>query len=130
MIQRYQGTTAYHPFNQRGYIDFLQTLDVIHAGNETETRWAIGPANRLVLQTITSVKYYLTKRPDPNAFGPTYEHVADFRDVHLFRNRYALPLGFCYDTYIPTSAFARLAPGLKDQAISKPSWSTIKTSSV
>jgi len=119
MIQRYQGTTAYHPFNQRGYIDFLQTLDVIHAGNETETRWAIGPANRLVLQTITSVKYYLTKRPDPNAFGPTYEHVADFRDVHLFRNRYALPLGFCYDTYIPTSAFARLAPGLKDQAILK-----------
>jgi hypothetical protein len=65
------------------------------------------------------VKYYLTKRPDPNAFGPTYEHVADFRDVHLFRNRYALPLGFCYDTYIPTSAFARLAPGLKDQAIVK-----------
>ena len=108
MIQRYQGTTAYHPFNQRGYIDFLQTLDVIHAGNETETRWAIGPANRLVLQTITSVKYYLTKRPDQNAFGPTYEHLADFRDVHLYRNRYALPLGFCYDAYIAASAFAKL----------------------
>jgi hypothetical protein len=119
MIQRYQGTTAYHPFNQRGYIDFLQTLDVIHAGNETETRWAIGPANRLVLQTITSVKYYLTKRPDQEAFGPTYEHLADFNDVHLYRNRYVLPLGFCYDTYVPSSAFAKLSSGLKDQAILK-----------
>jgi uncharacterized membrane protein YfhO len=119
MIQRYQGTTAYHPFNQRGYIDFLQTLDVIHPGNEIETRWAVGPANRLVLQTITSVKYYLTKRPDPNAFGATYDHLADFRDVHVYRNRYALPLGFSYDAYIPASTFAKLMPGLKDQAILK-----------
>jgi uncharacterized membrane protein YfhO len=119
MIQRYQGTTAYHPFNQRGYIDFLQTLGIIHAGNEIETRWAIGPANRLVLQTITSVKYYLTKRPDQNAFGETYDHLADFRDVHVYRNRYVLPLGFCYNTYLTASAFAKLTPGLKDQAILK-----------
>jgi uncharacterized membrane protein YfhO len=119
MVQRYRATTAYHPFNQRGYIDFLQTLDVIHPGNEIESRWAIGPANRLVLQTITSVKYYLTKRPDQNAFGATYDHLADFRDVHVYRNRYALPLGFCYDAYMATSAFAKLTPGLKDQAILK-----------
>jgi uncharacterized membrane protein YfhO len=119
MIQRYQGTTAYHPFNQRGYIDFLQTLGVIHAGNEIETRWAIGPANRLVLQTITSVKYYLTKRPNQNVFGPTYDHLADFRDVHVYRNRYALPLGFGYDAYVPASTFAKLTPSLKDQAILK-----------
>jgi uncharacterized membrane protein YfhO len=117
MIQRYQSTTAYHPFNQRGYIEFLQTLDVIHAGNEIETRWAPGPANRLVLQSLTSVKYYLTKRPDQNAFGATYDHIADFQDVHVFRNRYALPLGFCYDAYMPASSFAKLTPGLKDQAI-------------
>lgn len=119
MIQRYRGTTAYHPFNQRGYIEFLQTLDVIHAGNETQTRWAIGPANRIALQTITSVKYYLTKRPDQDAFGPTYEHLTDFRDVHLYRNRYALPLGFCYATYVDGSTFSKLAPGLKDQAMLK-----------
>jgi uncharacterized membrane protein YfhO len=117
MIQRYQGTTAYHPFNQRGYIDFLQALDVIHSGNEIETRWATGPANRLVLQTMTSVKYYLTKRPDENAFGATYDHLADFRDVRVYRNQYALPLGFCYDAYIAASTFAKLSPGLKDQAI-------------
>lgn len=119
MIQRYRGTTAYHPFNQRGYIEFLQALDVIHPGNEIETRWAIGPANRLLLQSITSIKYSLTKQPGENVFGPTYDHVADFRDVHLYRNRYALPLGFCYDLYITAPAFDTLPPGLKDQAMIK-----------
>ncbi len=117
MVQRYRGTTSYHPFNQKGYIDFLQALDIIQRGDETETRWARGPAGRPVLQTITAVKYNLTKRPESDAFGPTYEHLADFNDVHAFRNRYALPLGFCYDTYYTASAFAQLTPGLKDQAI-------------
>jgi uncharacterized membrane protein YfhO len=117
MIQRYRGTTSYHPFNQRGYIDFLQAVGIIHTGNEIETRWAVGPANRPALQTLTSVRYYLTKRPDANAFGPTYEHLADVRDVHVYRNRYALPLGFCYDSYFRASAFRNLPPDLKDEAL-------------
>lgn len=119
MIQRYRGTTAYHPFNQKGYIDFLRAFDVIPAGNETATRWAIGPANRLVLQSITSVKYGLTKQSEGNPFGMTYDHVADVQDVHVYRNRYALPLGFSYDRYVTASAFTGLRAAFKDQAILK-----------
>lgn len=117
MVQRYRGTSSYNPFNQKGYIDFLQAFDVIHPGNEIETRWAPGTLNRLALQGITSVKYGLTKRSEQDAFGPTYEHLADFNDVHVYRNRYALPLGFCYDTYVARSALAGLSPDLKDELV-------------
>ena len=117
MIQRYRGTTSYHPFNQRGYIEFLQAVGIIHTGNEIETRWAVGPANRPALQSLTSVRYYLTKRPDANAFGPTYEHLTDVRDIHVYRNRYALPLGFCYDSFIRASAFMNAPRDLKDEAL-------------
>lgn len=119
MIQRYRGTTSYQPFNQKGYIDFLQALDVIHPGNEIESRWAPGPANRLALEAITSVKYSLTKRPGPDAFGPTLEPLADFKNVHAYRNPNALPLGFCYDTYVAASTFMPLTAALKDQIILK-----------
>lgn len=119
MVQHYRGTTSYHPFNEKGYIDFLQAFDVIHPGNELETRWAPGTANRIALEAITSVKYALTKRPGPDAFGVTYEHLADFQDVHLYRNRYSLPFGFCYGTYIPASIAAPQPPDVKDQIVVK-----------
>jgi len=118
-MQNYFGIKSYHQFNQRYYIKFQQDLDIIEKGKESQTRWAHGPAYRALLQTLTSVKYNLTKKPDANAFGPWYDHLADFNDVHVYMNRYYLPLGFCYDSYLPASAFAKLSTSQKDQALLK-----------
>jgi len=116
-VQGYRGISSYHSFNQNSYIRFLQALDTIPPGDERRTRWAEGLAHRPILQTLVSVKYALTKKPEPNAFGPSYERLADFNDVHAYKNRDFLPLGFCYDTYMPASRFAKLAPEQKDRAL-------------
>jgi uncharacterized membrane protein YfhO len=118
-IQNYYGIKSYNQFNQKYYIKFHQDVDIIEKGRETQTRWAHSPQYRALLQTLTSVKYNLTKKSDANAFGPWYDHLADFNDVHVYMNRYYLPLGFCYDSCLPASAFARISPPQKDQALLK-----------
>ncbi len=117
-IQKYNGTTSYFSFNQKYYIQFLEAVDVIRPGDESSTRWATGP-NRPVLQTLTSVKYNLTKRSEKDALGPLYDHLSDSQDVHVYRNRYWLPLGFGYDAYLTASTFSKLPTSQKDQAILK-----------
>jgi uncharacterized membrane protein YfhO len=116
-VQRYKGTSSYSSFNQKYYIRFLEAVDVIQRGDQAETQWARGPHNRPLLETLISVKYNLTKRTDINAFGPAYDHLADFNDVHVYKNRYALPLGFCYNSYLTARSFSKLSPAQKDRAV-------------
>ncbi len=116
-IQRYRGTTSYHSFNQKYYIEFLQAVGVVRVGNEHDSRWAIGLTNRPLLQIMGSVKYSLTKRQDDYLLGRGYDYLNTFGNVRAYRSRYALPLGFTYDTYITESDFSTLSPLQKDVAL-------------
>jgi uncharacterized membrane protein YfhO len=118
-MQHYWGTTSYHSFNQGSYVAFLRALEVILPNDEEGTRWIVGLYGRPTLQTLSGVKYYLTRRSQPSALGPMYEQIGVFEDVRVYRNRFSLPLGFCYDSYLTASRFSNLPQFHKDRAILK-----------
>lgn len=118
-IQQYRGTTSYHQFNQKYYIEFLQEMGVIPRGDEYNTRWSLGLLRRPLLQTWASVKYNLTRTQDSALIGQGYEFINSFGDIHVYRNRFYLPLGFTYDTYVRSSDFSRLSQVQKNIALFK-----------
>ena len=73
--------------------------------------------SRQILQTLVGVKYFLAKSGSAIPFG--YEYVTAFGDVHIFKNKYSLPLGFTYDAYMTVNDFDKLPNHQKDEVLLK-----------
>jgi len=113
-VQDYYSTMSYSSFNQKYYLQYLWANDVIDTIYESESRWCHGLIERPVLQCLNSVKYIMTKKP---LYGPNdslHDSVAKFGDVVLYRIKYPMPLGFCYDKFIKYSDFKKLTITQKD----------------
>lgn len=117
--QNYKSTPSYYSFNQLYYIKFLQGTNVIHGSVETETRWAQGLINRPLLESLSSVKYILSKLPDNRHLLAGHDSLAQFGNVKIYRNKNYLPLGFTYDKYILASDFHKMSDLQKDISIFK-----------
>ena len=120
-MQRYFGTSSYHSFNQSSTIAFLQAVDLIPPGEEMSARWAVGLRGRPILESLASVKYLLTKKPDAGAELWGFKRSRLFGDVQLLTNPNALPLGFTYRRYILREQFQNLSTNQKEQALMKAS---------
>lgn len=106
--QGYFGTASYASFNQYYYIRFLQESGAIPKGDEIKTRWAPGVRGIPLLMSFASVKYYFTKTENNALENMGYSFVKQFDDVRLLKNKYSLPLGFCYDKFIKKEEFDKL----------------------
>jgi uncharacterized membrane protein YfhO len=113
-VQGFYGTPSYFSFNQKNYIKFLGDLNVINPKDENETRWAKGLAERPLLFSLVSGQYWLSKRPDNYLKGFGYDSIAQFGDVKVYKNRYALPLGFAYDRVLDEAVFKKFSRTQKD----------------
>jgi len=112
-VQKYYSTMSYSSFNQKYYLKYLWTNDVIDTIYESETRWCHGLIERPILQCLNSVKYIMTKKPlYPN--DSLHDSVAKFGDVALYSVKFPMPLGFCYDKFIKYSEFKKLTITQKD----------------
>jgi uncharacterized membrane protein YfhO len=109
-VQDFYGTSSYHQFNQLNYIKFLQKLKIIDARDETNTRWIFGLDPFPTLHGFASIKYALTKAQHPSLPHDSYEPAAKFGNVTVYKNKFALPLGFTYEKYIPVRDFNVLTP--------------------
>ena len=116
-VQGYYGTTSYHSFNQKYYIRFLEEMDIIQKGEESQSRWSRGLLIRPLLQNLASTKYNLCKKPQYQLLKISYDSIAQFGNVTVLRNKHFLPLGFTYDSYILKSNFKKASPMMKDQII-------------
>jgi len=116
MVQDYYGTSCYYSFNQKYYLQYMRANKVISASNESESRWCPGLSNRPILQILNSDKYILSKQTMYGPNDPIHDSVAKFGDVVVYRNKFPLPLGFCYDTYIKYSDFAKFSLTQRDFA--------------
>jgi len=116
LAQDYYGSRSYQGFNQKYYIKFLSGMNVIDPRNETETRWAPGITNRLMFQTLASTKYQLMKKNAGSLpfVKMTYDSLAQFGDTKVFRNKYALPFGFCFNNYIKQGDFSAISAANKE----------------
>ncbi len=117
--QSYYGTSSYHSFNQKNYIKFLGDLNVIDVKNEVATRWVNGLAERPLLFTLVSGKYWLSKRNENYLASFGYDSIMKFEDVKVYKNKFSLPFGFAYDKKVELSAFKSLSPTQKDLLLLK-----------
>jgi len=114
LVQGYRGTSGYSSFNQEYYIKYLQLMGASDKGNEQESRWATGLAYRPILESGNSVKYILAKKNINPLWQITCDQIATFGDVKVFRNKFVIPFGYTYDTYIKESIFDPLSAVQKD----------------
>ncbi len=116
LVHDYFGTSSYQSFNELNYIRFLTETEVIERGNESQTRWAPGLRGRPILESISSVKYFLTKGDGKFLKNVGFVPIQRFGNVTVYYNTFALPLGYSYDRYITFSDFQdckKMLPCLK-----------------
>ncbi|HET6767135.1 MAG TPA: YfhO family protein, partial [Chitinophagaceae bacterium] len=99
-VQNFYSTSSYTSFNQKNYIKFLGEADIIDETDETQTRWASGVTQTPILHSFASVKYTLSKRPQPFIADYNYDLLTTVGDVKILKNRSPLPLGFGYSRFI------------------------------
>jgi hypothetical protein len=116
LAQDYYGTSSYNSFNQQHYVLFLQAIGNSEKGLEWQSRWTRGLGGRLPVESIGSVKYFLSK----NKYSPfSYDSIAQFGDVKVLRNRFYLPLGFTYEKFIVRSDYDKMATAQRDYIMMK-----------
>ncbi len=114
MAQGYYGTSGYSPFNQEYYVFYLQLMGISDKKDEIQSRWALGLANRPILESENRVKYLLAKTNVNPLWKIVCDPIGAFGDVKIFRNKYVLPLGFTYSHYMKESDFEKLTIMQKD----------------
>lgn len=118
-MQNFYGTSSYHSFNQKYYIEFLNGFDIIDATNEEQTRWAKGLIENPLLQSFASVKYNLSQSEDPDFLRFNYKLIGSVGNIKILENNSFIPLGYTYNTYIKRSVFEKLSTLQKDMAVYK-----------
>jgi Bacterial membrane protein YfhO len=104
--QNYYGIKSYHSFNQPNYIRFMTALKVVDKNNEITSRWCTGSPMNTLWHSIVGVKYFLTRTSD-NISLMGYDSLKTFNDIKLVKNRFAMPLGITYDTYMTEDDFEK-----------------------
>lgn len=121
-IQNFYGTQSYNSFNQMNYVRFMRAIDVVQKGNEISSRWVSGVPGNIMLLGITNVKYLLFNSADNQGFKSMgLDSVHTTGNVKILKNRFALPLGITYDSYITEADFerAKYSPIFKSKALMK-----------
>ena len=114
MAQDYMGTSGYSPFNEITYVLYLQLMGLASKENELQSRWAVGVAYHPILESENQVKYLLAKGPINFLSRATSDSLATFGNVTVYRNKYVLPLGYTYGTFLRSSNFVHLSPDQKE----------------
>jgi len=116
LVQSFYGTSSYQSFNQKYYIRFLEEIEVVHRGNEHESRWAMGLGGRPLLLNLSSNRYLLTTNPNPPQLfrDLQYDSLTTMGNVRILKNRNFIPLGIVYRKYIPDTEFVSLSPFRKE----------------
>jgi hypothetical protein len=108
MAQGYYGSSSYSSFNQLNYVRFLEETELIPKGDETSTRWISGFRNYPLLQTFSNIKYFLSKQEKPAFLNFGYELLKKEGNISILKNKFALPFGYTYDSYIEFDDYKKL----------------------
>lgn len=111
----YNGVSAYHNVLDGHVADFYHGLENVN----TRLLDTIDHDSRTVLNEITSVKYFLAYKEDAAYVPYGYALYDSDGDVDIYRNEYALPIGYGYSEIIPESAYEQLTSLDKQSVIMK-----------
>jgi len=114
LIQEYNGLTFYYSVLNGRLYDFMEEV-------ANRTTWLSfgysGFDDRAALLSLAGVEYYMTS-PRGETFVPYGFDLWGRRGgADVYRNRFALPLGFAYDSVMTREVYDRLTPLEKQQAL-------------
>lgn len=109
-----KGTNSYWSVLDGNMVDYHQDF-ALDSLRQVYAIWSLD--QRASLCALGSVKYYTSKTPDQVPYG--FEAIGqDKRSGHtIFQNRYALPFGYTYRSYLSEEDYDQLTPLEKQQAI-------------
>ena len=104
-IQNFYGIKSYHSFNQPNYIRFMTAIKVVNPQDENTSRWCSGYPANVIWHSLVGVKYFISKTNEAQTFG--YDSLKTFNDTKLSKNRFALPLGITYLSFMTEEDFKK-----------------------
>lgn len=113
LIQRYNSISAYYSLIDSIYLDYFMNLECIGNSPITVCR---SFNNRIFLDTLSSIKYYVTEKSKKQKPLYGYKKVLEYKreisdkDIsdEVYENTYSLPLGYTYKGYITEDEFNNL----------------------
>jgi uncharacterized membrane protein YfhO len=116
IVTDYYGVSEYWSMMNDNYIRYLSELEL--SSRESYCDFS-DYNNRTVMLELASVKYFIRNMGDDEfAFG--YEEIDGTSlqgNYRIYKNRYALPLGYVYSKAVPYGEYARLNPVEKQETL-------------
>lgn len=111
LMQGYNGITGYNSLHQFSTLNFLENMNI----EMTSLNLIFGLENRINLEALIGVKYFLSKSEDLNMYG--YKKLETIGDVTIYENLLYIPSVFTYNQYIKDSEFEKMDVTQKDSVI-------------
>ncbi len=113
---RFNDVSAYYSLLDGGITNYYKQLELL---NQRAAFRIDNQDNRTILNAIAGVKYFVTsvKRAAPYGYELMKEINAGDRSYYLYRNKYALPIGYVYHDYLPEEEYGRLNALEKQNAL-------------
>ena len=111
-------TTYYWSISNPYVVRYRMDLQIGEKRNYTYK----GYTDRTTLMSLAAVQYYAIPEEEekPKGIPYGYELIDRFKAGHyylIYKNNYELPLGYCYDTWIPLQTWEKMDPVQKQQSM-------------
>ncbi|MFJ8528880.1 YfhO family protein [Bacillus sp. NPDC094106] len=117
MLQGYHGTSAYHSLINFNVHDFMKNKYNVFQGIDTPSMF-FQLDHRLFLENMLGVKYYvLSVDTDQTNIPYGYKLLKQVGPYNIYKNEYALPLGYVYQSGISDEEFSKLNFAQRDQLL-------------
>lgn len=115
MALRRHGISYYFSLDHPAVSAFLQEMQL----NITSGHHYIGLDSRNILETVSSVKYFVADQKQKMKIPRLYKNhpVCNGKGCLVYQGKNALPIGYTYDSYIPREVYDKLSAVEKQQAL-------------
>ncbi len=117
MLQGYHGTSTYQSLVNYHVHDFMKNKYNVFQGYDSPSMF-FQLDKRLFLENMLGVKYYvLSEGANKTEIPYGYKHLQQVGPYNIYKNEFALPLGYVYEAGISDEEFSKLNFAEKDQLL-------------
>lgn len=114
IVLRYNGVAQFNNVNSTEFLDYMSGLNIAGVKDIVLNYNLDG---RTALDALAGVKYFGTTIEDVTSIPYGFSLVAKDKKYALYENKYALPIGYTYDSYITEDEYNSLTDLEKQQAM-------------
>jgi uncharacterized membrane protein YfhO len=110
LIQNYMGIGCYSQFQKKGYLGFLELNGLFDHNNNDDLKWSSKILGNPKVCSLAGAKYFLDKTPLNNFDSTIFEMVTKISDIHVLKNKLALPLFYFQEKLIKENELRKIDP--------------------